>query len=162
MSILLQDRSSQSGRTQPGSNLYKSTKWMDPIKGQDQSTKWTDPTRVTNLPKSTKWTDPTKGQDQSTKWMDPTRVKLIQVHKVDGPHQGSNLYKSTKWTDLTRVINLHKSTKWTDPTKGSRPVHEIDEPTSVKTYLQSGRAQPLSTYINPRTGRTLQGVKTNP
>ena len=62
-------------------NLHKSTKWTDPTKGQDQSTKWTDPT---------------KGQDQSTKWTDPTKVKLIQVHKVDGPYQGSNLYKSTK------------------------------------------------------------------
>ena len=101
VSILLQDRSPQSGQTQPGSNLYKSTKWIDPTrvtnlhkstkwtdptKGQDQFTKWTDPTRVTNLHKSIKWTDPTKGQDQSTKWTDPTRVKLIQVHKVDGPH----------------------------------------------------------------------------
>ena len=38
----------------------------------------------------------------------------------------------------------------------------MDERTSVKTYPESGRAQPLSTYTNPRSGRTLQGVKTNP
>ena len=190
VSIPLQDRSPQSGRTELGSNLYNSTKWTDPtrVTNLHKSTKWTDPTKGQD--QSTKWTDPTKGQDQSTTWTDPTRVKLIQVHKVDGPHQGSNLYKSTKWTDPTKVANLYKSTKWTDPTRsqnytsprsgrphqGSRPhstkwtdptmitntKSTVDEPTNVKTYPQSGRAQPLSTYINQRSGRTLQGVKTNP
>ena len=70
----------------------------------------------------------------------PPRVKLIQVHKVDRPNQDHKL------TQVHKVDGPHQ---------GSRLVHEIDEPTS-------GRAQPLSTYINPRTGRTLQGVKTNP
>ena len=119
MSILLQDRSPQSGQTQPGSNLFKSTKW-------------TDPTKVTNLHKSTKWTDTTKGQDQSTKWTDPTRVKLIQVHKVDGPHQGS------------------------------KPVHKMDGPNQGQTYTspQSERTRPGSqTYINIRSGRTQPGHK---
>ena len=134
MSIPLQDRSPQSGRTEPRSNLYNSTKWTDPtrVTNLHKSTKWTDPTKGQD--QSTKWTDPTKGQDQSTKWTDPTRDKLIQVHKVDGPHQGSKVYKSTKWTD----------------------------PTKVQTYAspQSERTRPGSqTYINPRSGRTQPSHK---
>ena len=125
--------SPQSGRTPPRVKLIQVHKVDRPHQWSNlyKSTKWIDPTRVTNLHKSTKWTDPTKGQDQSMKWTDPTRVKLIQVHKVDGPHQGSNLYKSTNWTDPTKGqnssphngqtqpgSNLFKSIKWTDPTKG--------------------------------------------
>ena len=77
----------------------------------------------------------------------PPMVKLIQVHEMARPNQGHKL------------TQVHKVD---EPHQGSRPAHKIDEPTSVKTYPQSGRAQPLSTYINPRSGRTLQGVKTNP
>ena len=79
---------------------------------------------MSNSHKSIKWTNHTKGQDQSTKWTDPTWVKLIQVHQVDGPHQGPNLYKFTKWTDPTRVTNFHKSTKWTDPKIGRASCRE--------------------------------------
>ena len=82
-------------------------------------------------------------QDQSTKWTDLTRVKLIQVHKVDGPHQGSKLVhemdgpnqgqtytspqsertpprvKTSPQSGRTQPgSNVYKSTKWTDPTKG--------------------------------------------
>ena len=109
--------SPQSGRTPPRVKLIQVHKVNRP-----------------NLHKSTKWTDTTKGQDQSTKWTDPTRDKLIQVHKVDGPHQGSKVYKSTKWTD----------------------------PTKVQTYAspQSERTRPGSqTYINPRSGRTQPSHK---
>ena len=96
--------SPRNGRTQPGSNLYESTRW----------------------------TDPTKGQDQSTKWMDPTRVKLIRVHKVDGPHQGSKL------------IQVHKVN---GPHQGSKLVHKMDGPNQGQTYT------------NPRSGRTQPGHK---
>ena len=78
----------QSGRTNSGSNLHKSTKRTGPNKGQHQSTKWTDQPG-SNLYESTKWTNPTKGQHQSTKWTDPTRVKLIRVQKADEPYQWS-------------------------------------------------------------------------
>ena len=128
------------------------------------------------------YTSPQSGQT-------PPRVKLIQVHKVDGPHQGSRPVHEMDGPNLgqtytsppsgrtpprAKLIQIHKVDapnqghklsqvhKVDGPHQGSRPVHEIDEPTSVKTYPQSGRAQPLSTYINPRSGRTLQGVKTNP
>ena len=152
VSILLQDRSPQSGRTQPGSNLYKFTKW-------------TDPTRVTNLHKSTKWTDPTKGQDQSTKWTDPTRVKLIQVHKVDGPHQGLNLYKSTKWIDPTYTSPQSGRTPprvKTSPHNGqTQPghkiilVHEVDDHTKGHDPIpRNERTQPWSLIQNPQSGRT--------
>ena len=90
VSIPLQDHSPQSGRTQSGSNLYKSTKWTDPTKGQTYTSPQSGRTHQgSNLYKSTKWTNPNKGQNQSTKWTDPPRVKLIQVHKVNGPYQGS-------------------------------------------------------------------------
>ena len=89
--------------------------------------------------------------------------KLIQIHKMDGLHQGSrpqstkwtdptrvtNLYKSTKWTDPTRVTNLYKSTKWTNPTKGQ------------DSSPQSGRTQPGSqTCTSSQSGRTPPRVKT--
>ena len=92
VSIPLQDRSPQSGRTEPGSNLYNSTKW-------------TDPTRVTNLHKSTKWTDPTKGQTYTSPQSERTQPgsqtyinqrsgrtqpghKIILVHEVDDHTKG--------------------------------------------------------------------------
>ena len=151
----------QSGQTQPGSQTYTSPQSgrttprvktsprngrtlprvkISPRNGRTQpgsnlykSTKWTDPTKVANLYKSTKWTDPTRSQNYTSP-------------RSGRPHQGSRPH-STKWTDPTMITNT-KST--------------VDEPTNVKTYPQSGRAQPLSTYINQRSGRTLQGVKTNP
>ena len=56
----------------------------------------------------------------------PPRVKLIQVHKVDGPHQGS------------------------------RPVHEMDGPNQGKTYTgpQSERTQGRKLYESLRRGWT--------
>ena len=118
VSIPLQDHCPQNGWTQPGSNLYKFTKWMNPTKGQKQSTKWTDPTRVTNLYKSTKWTDPTKGHDLgprngrtqpgSQTYTSPrsgqTLPRVMTPDRImDGPNHINNLYMSTTWTNPTAV-----------------------------------------------------------
>ena len=108
----------------------QSTTWTDPTRVKNLTT-WTDPTRVKkkNLNKSTKWTDPMKGQDssphcgwtqwqgplnKSTKRMDPTKGQYsspqsgrtqqrvnTQVHNVDESNKGSIL-KSTMWTDPTK------------------------------------------------------------
>ena len=162
----------QSGRTQPGSNLYNSKKW-------------TDPTRV-------KLTSPQSGRI-------PPRVNT--VHKVDGPNQGQT-YKSTKWTDPTKGqhhgsrsertqlgSNLYKSKKWTNPTRvkliqlqkedwpyhWSTPVHKVDGPYQrFKTpiHIMDGPNQFIKLYKStkwtairghdhiPRNGRTRPGSQT--
>ena len=123
----------QSGRTQPGSNLYKSTKWTDPTKGQHHSLQSGRTQPGSNSYSSQSgWTQPGSNSYNSKKWTDPTRVKLIQVRKVDGSHQGSTpLF--TKWMDQTRV-KLISPQSGTDPTKGqhhnphnrrTQPVHKI-------------------------------------
>ena len=57
--------------------------------------------------------------------------KLIQIHKVNGPHQGSRP-QSTKWTDPIRVTNLYKSITWTDPPRVKTIVHKVDGPNECK------------------------------
>ena len=107
----------------------------------------------------------TTTRPQSTKWTNLTRVKLIQVHKVDGPHQGSNLYKSTKWTDPTNGQTYTSprngqtqpgSQTYTSPQSGRTPPR-------VKTSPRNGQTQSGSqTYTSPQSGRTPPRVKTNP
>ena len=100
-----QDPSPQSGRTQPGSQTYTNPQsGRTPPRVKTPVHKMDGSNQVKNLYKSTKWTNPTKGQDPSPQnGRTPPRVKttahevdrphqvliLIQVHKVDGPHQGS-------------------------------------------------------------------------
>ena len=112
-----QHHSSQSGQTQPGSNLYNSKKWTDPtgvklispqsgripprvnttvhkVDGPNQGQIYTSPKSGrtqpgSNLYNSKKRTDPTIGQHQSIKWTNTTSVELTPVHKVDGPYQRS-------------------------------------------------------------------------
>ena len=136
-----QHHSSQSGRTQPGSNLYNSKMW-------------TDPTRV-------KLISPQSGRI-------PPRVNTT-VHEVDGPNQGqtytspksgrtqpgSNLYKSKKWTDPTR-IKLIQLQKEDGPYHWSTPVHEVDKCNHCWTYNspQSGRTLPTIQDPYPHNGRT--------
>ena len=90
VSILLQDRSPQSGRTQPGSNLYKSTKWTDPTKGQT----YTSPQSGRTPPRVK--TSPQNGRTQPG--------SNLYIHKVDRlqlgsrprrgrTQQGSNLFQ---------------------------------------------------------------------
>ena len=116
----------------------------------------------------------------------PPRVKLIspqsgrtqpesnlQVHKVDGSHQGSTRF--TKWTDPTRI-------KLISPQCGRIPprvntVHKVDGPNQGQTYTspKSGRTQPRSNlykskkWTDPtrvkliqlqKRGRTLPTFKT--
>ena len=105
-----------------GLKIYtKSTRLMDPIKGQTpRSTKWTDPTKA-KLIQIQKVNGPNKDQTYvKKKGMDPTNVqnlnkhngrtqpahKIIQVHNVDN-HQGSRPH-STKWTEPTRVAKIMK------------------------------------------------------
>ena len=84
-------------------NLYKSIKWTDSIKGQDHSPQSGRPQPGSQtFTKSAKWTNPTKGQDQSTKWTNLVRVKNLNipkvdrssikthVHDMDGPNNGQN------------------------------------------------------------------------
>ena len=68
---------------------------------------------------------------RSTKWTDSTRVELIQVHKVDEPHQGSKL------------------------------THKVDGPNQGQTYTspQSGRTPPM-VNTSPQRGRTTPRLKT--
>ena len=138
-----QHHSSQSGRTQPGSNLYNSKKW-------------TDPTRV-------KLISPQSGRI-------PPRVNTT-VHKVDGPNQGqtytspksgrtqqgSYLYKSKKRTDPT--IGQHQSTKWTNATIVElTPVHEVDKPyqrSSPQSGWPSGVTTTFHRMDGPDQGRKL-------
>ena len=68
--------SPRNGRTQSGSQTYKSTKWTDLTKGQTYTS-----------PQSGRTPPRVKTSPQSGRTL--PRVKLIQVHKVDGPHQGS-------------------------------------------------------------------------
>ena len=75
VSIPLQDRSPQSGRTQSGSNLYKSTKW-------------TDPPRV-KLIQVHKVDEPQQGSKP--------------VHKVDGPTKGQTYPSPQSERTLPRV-----------------------------------------------------------
>ena len=89
---------------------------------------------------TTKWTDPTKGQHGPQSG----RTQLgsnLQVHKVDGPHQGST--RSTKWTDPTRVKPTSPQSGWIQPRVNT--VHKVDGPNQGQTYT------------SPKNGRTQQG-----
>ena len=125
--------------------------------GSTRSTKWTDPTRVKltspksgRIPLRVKLISPQSGRV-------PPRVKLIspqsgrtqpgsnlQVHKVDGSHQGST--RSTKWTDPTRgklvqvqkVDGLNKGQTYITPKKKRTDPTNVQNP---NTY--NGRTQPV-------------------
>ena len=132
---------------------YKSTKWMDPTKGQTyKSTKWTDPTRVKltspqsgRIPQRVKHISPQSGRTQPgsnlqvhkvdgshqgstrfTKWTAPTRAKLIQVQKVDGPDKGQTYITPKKRTDPTNVEDPNTHNGWTQPVHKIIQVHKVD------------------------------------
>ena len=85
--------------------------------------------------------DPTKGQHQSAKRTDPARIELIQVHKVDGPHQGSTI--------VHKVNGPTQGQTYTSPQSGQTPPR-------VNTNPQSGRTNQGQTYTSPQNGRAQQ------
>ena len=116
-----QHHGSRSGRTQPGSNLYKSKKWTDPtrvkliqLQKEDGPYHWSTPVHEVDK-RNHCWTyaSPQSGRTLPT-IQDPNPHngrtqpvrKIIQVHKVDG-HQGSRPH-STEWTYPTKVANFIK------------------------------------------------------
>ena len=167
-----QHHSSQSGRTQPGSNLYNSRKWTDPSKVKlisPQSERI--PPRVNTTVhkvdgpnqgqtyKSTKWTDPTKGQHgsqsgrtqpgsnlyKSKKWTDPTRVRLIQLRKEDGPYHWS--------TSVHKMDGPYQRFK--------TPIHIMDGPNQFIKLYKSTKWTAIRGHDHiPRNGRTQPGSQT--
>ena len=100
-----QHHSSQSGRTQPGSNSYNSKKWTDPIRVKLIQVHKVDGSHQGSTPPFTKWTNPTRVKlisPQSGRI--PPRVNTT-VHKVDGPNQGKT-YTSPKSGRTQQGSNL--------------------------------------------------------
>ena len=107
---------------------------------QNQGQTYTIPQSGQTQPGSQTYTSPQSGRTPPRVKTSPRNGRTLPRVKIS-PRNGRTQPGS----------NLYKSTKWTDPTKGQ-----------TYTSPQSERTQPLSTYINQRSGRTLQGVKTNP
>ena len=109
------------------------TKRKDPTKGQTyKSTKWTDPTKVKltspqsgRIPPRVELTSPQSGRTQPG--------SNLQVHKVDGSHQGSTRF--TKWTAPTRAKLIQ--------------VQKVDGPTKGQTYTTPKRGRTLPTFKTP-------------
>ena len=102
------------------------------------TTKWTDPTKGQHGPQSGR-TQPGsnlqvhkvdgshQGLTWSTKWTDPTRGKLVQVQKVDGLNKGQTyITPKKKRTDPTNVQNPNAHNGRTQPVHKIIQVHKVD------------------------------------
>ena len=108
--------------------------------------------------------EPNQGQIYTIPKSGRTQPGLnLQVHKVDGSHQGSTRF--TKWTNPTRVKLISPQSgripprvntvhKWTDPTRVKLKVHRVDGPNKGQTYTspQSGRPSGVTTTFRGMDG----------
>ena len=104
---------------------YKSTKWIDPTEGQHHSSQSGRTQPGSNLYNSKMWTDPTRVKlisPQSGRI--PPRFNTT-VHKADGPNQGQT-YTSPK-SGRTQQGPTYTTPKEDGPYHWSTPVYEVDE-----------------------------------